>query len=260
MLSENLQDFAPIKNICAHLNAFHAYADDPSRSVETNHYCAHVSMYMIHVQGFATLPANFGLDEDVRQCLLYDSAEPGARLIGIEYMVTPRLYETLPPEERRLWHSHVYEVKSGMLIMPNPSVPSSAWEIAENREMEQVITLYGKVYHLWQTDKGHKVPLGEPNLMTSYIADGQLDFSKVKERDKKFGVDYEQKKQARVGIEAPSSIHPGMCAQQYAWQVNVTLTMLQMPTKPGVEPCYIIPSQCNCFADCFTAPIPCIMR
>jgi hypothetical protein len=32
-----------VKHICAHLNAFHAYADDPSRFVETNHYCAHLS-------------------------------------------------------------------------------------------------------------------------------------------------------------------------------------------------------------------------
>jgi hypothetical protein len=37
------QDFAPVKNICAHLNAFHAYADDPKRFVEANHYCAHVT-------------------------------------------------------------------------------------------------------------------------------------------------------------------------------------------------------------------------
>lgn len=37
------QNFEPIKNICAHLNAFHVYADEPSRKVETNHYCAHLS-------------------------------------------------------------------------------------------------------------------------------------------------------------------------------------------------------------------------
>jgi hypothetical protein len=37
------KDFKPVKNICAHLNAFHAYADDPKRSVETNHYCSQLS-------------------------------------------------------------------------------------------------------------------------------------------------------------------------------------------------------------------------
>lgn len=85
-------------------------------------------------------------------------------------MITPKLYETLDAEERKLWHSHVFEVKSGMLIMPQPSlfVPQAAWEKAETAEMEDVIELYGKVYHLWQVDKGHKIPLGEPKLMTSF--------------------------------------------------------------------------------------------
>lgn len=43
---------------------------------------------------------------DVRQCLLYDSAAKDARLIGIEYMVSKEIYETLDPEEQKLWHSH----------------------------------------------------------------------------------------------------------------------------------------------------------
>jgi hypothetical protein len=37
------QDFGPVKALCAHLNAFHVYASDPSRSVEANHYCTHLS-------------------------------------------------------------------------------------------------------------------------------------------------------------------------------------------------------------------------
>jgi hypothetical protein len=93
------QDLSPVKQVCAHLNAFHTYASSPGRHVETSHYCAH-------------------LTQDMRQCILYDGPGPDARLIGVEYMITPVLYETLSQEERRLWHSHVYEVKSGMLIMP----------------------------------------------------------------------------------------------------------------------------------------------
>ena len=38
-----IQDFRPVKQICAHLNAFHTYADEPGRYVETNHYCAHLT-------------------------------------------------------------------------------------------------------------------------------------------------------------------------------------------------------------------------
>jgi len=185
-----VQDFRPIKHICAHLNAFHAYASDPSRFVESNHYCSH-------------------LNEDIRQCILYDSPEPNARLIGIEYMVSERLFKTLPEEERKLWHSHVYEVKSGMLIMPKPTlVPEAAWELAETKEMEQVITIYGKVYHLWQTDRGDKVPLGQPNLMTSFTADDQFDFDKhVGDRDRRFGSNAKQKAEKRAYIQEPD-IHP----------------------------------------------------
>lgn len=57
---------------------------------------------------------------DIRQCLIYDTPYANARLIGVEYMISPRVYETLPKEERQLWHSHQYEIKSGMLVMPAP--------------------------------------------------------------------------------------------------------------------------------------------
>ncbi|KAI0010179.1 DUF1264-domain-containing protein [Xylariaceae sp. FL0662B] len=182
-----MQDFQPPKQLCAHLNAFHTYADEPGRHVEANHYCAH-------------------LTEDVRQCILYDGPGPNARLIGIEYMITPKLYEGLPPEERKLWHSHVYEVKSGMLVMPGPTAPGlqQAWEAAETQEMKHVVGLYGKVYHLWQTDRGDQLPLGEPKLMMSFTGDGQFDFEKaVGGRDSRFGVDWKRKKELRKNIEVP---------------------------------------------------------
>ncbi|KAF9255766.1 DUF1264-domain-containing protein [Marasmius fiardii PR-910] len=192
------QDFQPVKSICAHLNAFHVYANDTSRHVEANHYCSH-------------------LNEDVRQCILYDSPGPNARLIGIEYMISPKLYATLPSSERKYWHSHVFEVKSGMLIMPQPSklVPNSAWESAETKEMEVVVELYGKVYHMWQTDRGDKLPLGEPQLMTSFTDESQFDFEKnVKDRDARFGSDYMRKREIRKEIKEPE-IHPDADA---AWK------------------------------------------
>lgn len=47
------QNFAPPKRVCAHLNAFHAYANDPSRCVESNHYCAHLNDGMSSVLSFS---------------------------------------------------------------------------------------------------------------------------------------------------------------------------------------------------------------
>ncbi|TGO33004.1 hypothetical protein BHYA_0274g00180 [Botrytis hyacinthi] len=184
------QDFAPIKKICAHLNAFHVYAGDGGgdgngerRSVEANHYCTHLS-------------------GEVRQCLIYDSPTNPARLIGVEYMITRRLYEKLDAEERKLWHSHDYEVKSGMLILPNPTVPDAVWTVAETEEMKEVIGLYGKTFHFWQTDRGDELPLGMPVLMGSFTADDQVPWDKVKERDERFGVDTQKKREARKGIES----------------------------------------------------------
>ncbi|TGO81981.1 hypothetical protein BPOR_0955g00040 [Botrytis porri] len=177
------QSFAPIKKICAHLNAFHVYAGEPGRSVEANHYCTHLSA-------------------DVRQCLIYDSPTNPARLIGVEYMITRRLYEKLDEEERKLWHSHDYEVKSGMLILPNLTIPDAVWTVAETEEMKEVIGLYGKTFHFWQTDRGDELPLGMPVLMGSFTADEQVPWDKVKERDERFGVDTMKKREARKGIES----------------------------------------------------------
>ena len=90
--------------------------------------------------------------------------------------------------------------------MPRPTgVPEAVWEVAENREMEEVVELYGKVFHLWQTDRGDTLPLGEPQLMTSYTASDQMpEFEKrIEERDQRFGSDYKRKKQVREYIEEP---------------------------------------------------------
>lgn len=145
----------------------------------------------------------------MRQCILYDSPRPNARIIGIEYMITPKLFATLDATERKLWHSHVFEVKSGMLIMPQPSalVPQTAWDKAETAEMEQVIELYGKIYHLWQVDRGDKLPLGVPQLMTSFTSKDQFpDMEKrCDERDERLvgRSDWRRKAELRAGIPEP---------------------------------------------------------
>lgn len=60
------------------------------RKVEAHHYCTHVN-------------------EEVRQCIIFDNDDKNARLIGIEYIISRRLFEQLPEEEKKYWHSHQYE-------------------------------------------------------------------------------------------------------------------------------------------------------
>jgi len=82
------KEFKPLHNVCEFLNALHIYADEArkgvTRFVEANHYCSHVR-------------------KDLRQCLIYDTNENDARLIGVEFMVPKHVYETLDAEEQKLW-------------------------------------------------------------------------------------------------------------------------------------------------------------
>ncbi|CAH9136529.1 unnamed protein product [Cuscuta epithymum] len=144
-----VQSFGPVNNIHHHLCAFHYYGDDMTRQVETHHYCAH-------------------LNEEFRQCLLYDRPDADGRLIGVEYMVSEALFMTLPDEEKKLWHSHEFEVKSGVLFMPGVPGP------IERKDMEKVCKTYGKTIHFWQVDRGDELPLGIPQIMMAITRDGQL--------------------------------------------------------------------------------------
>lgn len=61
------------------------------------------------------------LNEDVMQAVIYDGNTKNARLMGVEYIISERLFKTLPPEEK----SHQYEVKSGSLVAPGtPGIPT----------------------------------------------------------------------------------------------------------------------------------------
>ena len=132
-------------------------------------------------------------------------------------MITPLLFESLPTSERKLWHSHVFEVKSGMLIMPKPSmVPASVWEAAEMKEVEELVAWYGKTFHFWQVDRGDRVPMGGAELMGSFTGEEQVEQFEgaMKDRDQRFGVDRGEKKKVRHDIPEPP-IHTGRTIERH---------------------------------------------
>ena len=132
-------------------------------------------------------------------------------------MITPLLFESLPTSERKLWHSHVFEVKSGMLIMPKPSmVPASVWEAAEMKEVEELVAWYGKTFHFWQVDRGDRVPMGGAELMGSFTGEEQVEQFEgaMKDRDQRFGVDRGEKKKVRQDIPEPP-IHTGRTIERH---------------------------------------------
>jgi hypothetical protein len=174
--AELLQSEGPIRSIHAHVCGFHFYSGDMKRQVRSDHYCTH-------------------LNEEVFQCVIYDSAKRDARLIGVEYIISERLFLTLPEDEKKLWHSHRHEVMSGELIAPD--LPDAA----EKALMKTLVSTYGKTWHFWQVDRGDALPLGLPKLMMAFTADGQADAAMVAARDESLGIDSKKVRAKRADIE-----------------------------------------------------------
>ncbi|KAG1331573.1 oil body-associated protein 1A-like [Cocos nucifera] len=179
-----IQGFPTISKIHQHLCAFHFYADDMTRQVEAHHFCSHQN-------------------EDMRQCLIYDGPGAEARLIGVEYIVAEGQFLALPDEEKPLWHSHEYEVKSGVLFMPG--VPGAV----ERRDLEKLSKTYGKTIHFWQVDRGDALPLGLPSLMMAFTRDGQLDDKLAQDVENRYGVSFTKERDNRAYMSGPDhGIHP----------------------------------------------------
>jgi hypothetical protein len=96
------------------------------------------------------------VNDDVTQCLLYDGTGPDARLIGVEYLVSPAIFDKMPAEEKAYWHDHKHEVDAGLL----KSLTQTGAE--EKATLAKVRTLYGKVFHTWSSGKDY--PRGPARL------------------------------------------------------------------------------------------------
>lgn len=177
-----LQRKRPLESISTHLNGVHCYAGELGRQVEATHLCSH-------------------LRHDLHQCVIFDSNTPDARLIGIEYIITEERFRELPEDEKRLWHSHHYEVSSGLLVAPG--VPGTA----EHAYVEDLVSTYGKTFHTWQYYR-HDFPYGIPQLMMGLTGDGQVDDDLVARRDRRLGVSTAVKRRSRTDIEVPPIV-PG---------------------------------------------------
>ena len=182
LASGAIQRKYPVEAISTYLNGFHMYADDMGRQVEASHFCIH-------------------LRHDLHQCVIFDRNAPGARLIGIEYIISEERFRGLPDEEKRLWHSHHYEVKSGILVAPG--IP----DLAEHAYFEDLASTYGKTFHTWQYDLDD-FPYGIPQLMMGLTEDGQADEELIHARDRRLGVSAPRKRRGRADIPWPEVV-PG---------------------------------------------------
>lgn len=139
------QSLTPIKQVGMYLDGYHTYENQKHYSsqkqvqIRTAHYCKQIS-------------------PDMFQCLLYDGNGAEAKVIGIEYVVTDKLFKTLPASEQKLWHPHDSEVDAGLLILPG--LP----EEKQKEILSSLKTTHGKTWQVWP-NLSEQVPMGKPVLM-----------------------------------------------------------------------------------------------
>ncbi|CAH1448601.1 unnamed protein product [Lactuca virosa] len=189
-----LQTLKPIKQISQHVCTFSVYSHDMSRQIEAHHYITR-------------------LNQDFLQCAVYDSDDPSARLIGVEYIVSDRIFDTLPTDEQKLWHSHDHEVTSGLWV--NPRVP----EMLHRTELENIAHTYGKFWCTWQVDRGDRLPLGAPALMMSpqVVNMGVVQPELVLVRDNKYKIKTDELRKSRADIPVSK---PGNARASDFWMQN----------------------------------------
>ena len=174
-----MQAKAPVEKIAMYLNGFHAAKDDPKMQMEAHHYCNQTN-------------------EDMAQCVLFDGNTAEARMMGVEYIISEKLYNTLPTDEKAYWHPHNYEILSGQLRMPG--LP----DVAEKEALKGKMNSYGKTWHTWMTGmRDHQpdpLPYGPPRLQWSFNHDGEDMPGMVAERDKRMSFDTADEKKDREDL------------------------------------------------------------
>ncbi|MBC7454601.1 MAG: DUF1264 domain-containing protein, partial [Massilia sp.] len=80
-----LQNTSPVAGFDIYLVGFHPMKAHPEQQVEAHHYC--------HQR-----------NEDFAQCVLFDGNTTTANLHGLEYIISEKLFDSLPQGEKKYWH------------------------------------------------------------------------------------------------------------------------------------------------------------
>ena len=125
--------------------------------------------------------------EPVIECLCYTSADPGARLEQVEYIVAKSITRSGAvslADWNKNWHDHKQEIATGR-VQVHDLPPDKAKEVAD-----LVATTDGIIFHLWSD--GDKVPsgrvmiaqsVGHVNLTDAELKRGALEAAAQKASD-----------------------------------------------------------------------------
>lgn len=120
---------SPAEGYTIHVQAPHMM-DDGTVGGPFHHYCKSISA-------------------DVLQCLLFQSTDPKAKLVGIEYFIAKKLAREEVPLIRwhRHFHDHKVEIATGRVQILDAS-PEEAKKLAEAAAETD-----GIIFHLWHDDQ-----------------------------------------------------------------------------------------------------------
>ena len=93
----------------------------------------------------------------VIECQLYDGDGADAKLIGAEFIVDLKTYQSLGEEEKKFWHYHKQEFQIIQAKAPG-LLPEEEAKLFKGLE-----ETYGKVYLLWDQSQG-SLPMGMPRV------------------------------------------------------------------------------------------------
>jgi hypothetical protein len=107
-----------------------------------------------------------------------------------------------------------------------PGIP----EPIEHTAIADLVSTYGKTWHTWQIDRDASLPVGIPQLMMGFTADGQLKPEMIASRDRAFDIRTADVKKARADLaQAAGQPDPGADA----WKDGSVsqLTLEEVPVK-----------------------------
>ncbi|MDH3256869.1 MAG: OBAP family protein [Nitrospinota bacterium] len=89
------------------------------------------------------------INDDIIQCILFESTEPNARMTEVEYMISKKLARKVIPEwsHKQNWHDHKQEIETGRVAVIHPTDEKAVKDLVDH-----VSDTDGIIFHLWPKD------------------------------------------------------------------------------------------------------------
>lgn len=102
------------------------------------------------------------INDDIIQCILFESTDPNARMTEVEYMVSKKLARGVIPKwsHQQNWHDHKQEIDTGRVAVMYPTDEKTVKGLVDH-----VAGTDGIIFHLWP--KGAPIPDGSVMIAQS---------------------------------------------------------------------------------------------